>query len=513
MSTFVGGKLKLKGGVDPSQLKGGVKKKKKKAAADALAVVPADGEPAAGGAGGDQQAQTGVVKATKEGVVLDPSAVADRRTEAEKKAEEHFLKHEAQRAKKIASKSHRERIKELNEKLASLTEHNDLFNKYIESIEFSDQFHAVFQYGEQPRQGLTAQQKQQGLVAFCRYLLATLQMPACSLVVNNPTFEAMVAVVKDMTREHMREGEPLGPLGLLAWLADTALFCVGGDETEEGTREQHASCVHQADMMIAHWPGVQPAAAWLEELQQRLGYQPQLSAVQQHSLAFLLKVASSRALAFSHLKDGNEQQAQQHFAAASQACAELVALHPEDAGLKLLLGSIATRMHQSAQLTAVSLRAAFEAADASTEHWTASIAGLCLAQSLAGGMEGSTCSVAEVQHLLGRAKHHDQLCKAWLPDPLSSRRERNIFRAHFADQVVKLGGPGTIPATFVLDPTRSSHLENLKKQRCSHCDKKAYQLKRCSACKQAAYCSVECQRLAWKGGHRRECAKLAARRG
>jgi len=104
------------------------------------------------------------VKATKEGVVLDPSAVADRRTEAEKKAsawegawaafpplwegwplrwsccqlrhapvctvppapprpsntihkqaEEHFLKYEAQRAKKIASKSHRERIKELNE--------------------------------------------------------------------------------------------------------------------------------------------------------------------------------------------------------------------------------------------------------------------------------------------------------------------------------------------------------------------------------------------------------------
>ena len=58
MSTFVGGKLKLKGGVDPSQLKGGVKKKKKKAAAaDALAVVPADGDAAAGGAGGDQQAQ------------------------------------------------------------------------------------------------------------------------------------------------------------------------------------------------------------------------------------------------------------------------------------------------------------------------------------------------------------------------------------------------------------------------------------------------------------------------
>lgn len=60
--SFVGGKLKLKGGIDPSQLKGGVKKKKKKAAAaDALAVVPADGEAADGGAGGDQQTQVGAV--------------------------------------------------------------------------------------------------------------------------------------------------------------------------------------------------------------------------------------------------------------------------------------------------------------------------------------------------------------------------------------------------------------------------------------------------------------------
>lgn len=46
--------------------------------------------------------------------MLDPAAQADRRTEAEKKAEAHFLKYEAERAKKSASKSHRERIKELN---------------------------------------------------------------------------------------------------------------------------------------------------------------------------------------------------------------------------------------------------------------------------------------------------------------------------------------------------------------------------------------------------------------
>ncbi len=33
--------------------------------------------------------------------------------------------------------------------------------KYVECIEFSDQMYAIFQDGEQPREGLTAQQKQQ----------------------------------------------------------------------------------------------------------------------------------------------------------------------------------------------------------------------------------------------------------------------------------------------------------------------------------------------------------------
>lgn len=128
--SFVGGKLKLKGGVDLSQLKGGVKKKKKKAksspaAAQEQALVVAEGgegeEQAQqqDGEGGDLAAQAGQ---TTEGVPLDPAAVKDRRTAAEKKADEHFMKYEEQRARKLASKSHRERIKELNERLATETE-------------------------------------------------------------------------------------------------------------------------------------------------------------------------------------------------------------------------------------------------------------------------------------------------------------------------------------------------------------------------------------------------------
>jgi protein FAM32A len=50
----------------------------------------------------------------------------DELTEAERKAL--ILKQERQKeeSKRIASKSHRERVEELNEKLGSLTEHNDI---------------------------------------------------------------------------------------------------------------------------------------------------------------------------------------------------------------------------------------------------------------------------------------------------------------------------------------------------------------------------------------------------
>jgi protein FAM32A len=47
-------------------------------------------------------------------------------TEAEKKALKRKLERERKELERIATKSHRERIEELNEKLASQTEHNDI---------------------------------------------------------------------------------------------------------------------------------------------------------------------------------------------------------------------------------------------------------------------------------------------------------------------------------------------------------------------------------------------------
>lgn len=117
--SFVGGKLKLKGG----EPKGGVKKKKKKSsnAELALANAEADGET-------DEKATKAAepVK-TKDGFILPtPAATADRRTEAEKRHEEHLRKLEEERLRKQATKGYRDRVKDFNEHLASLSEHHDI---------------------------------------------------------------------------------------------------------------------------------------------------------------------------------------------------------------------------------------------------------------------------------------------------------------------------------------------------------------------------------------------------
>ncbi|KAL6768539.1 hypothetical protein ACKKBF_B11125 [Auxenochlorella protothecoides x Auxenochlorella symbiontica] len=111
MSTFTGGALKLKGGLKPT----GIKKKKKKSSTttELVAVDGAAGKELAGGKEGEGASA--------------PLAVEDRRTAAEKAADAHALKYEEARIRKAAAKSHRERIAEMNEKLANLTEHHDIF--------------------------------------------------------------------------------------------------------------------------------------------------------------------------------------------------------------------------------------------------------------------------------------------------------------------------------------------------------------------------------------------------
>jgi protein FAM32A len=125
--SFVGGKLKLKGG-DPK----GISKKKKKKSTDAAALALAtagSGDAAAAAAEGG--AAAGGSKAepvkTKDGYILPaPSANEDRRTEAQKRHDERVRKLEEERLRKMATKGYRDRVKDFNEHLASLSEHHDI---------------------------------------------------------------------------------------------------------------------------------------------------------------------------------------------------------------------------------------------------------------------------------------------------------------------------------------------------------------------------------------------------
>jgi len=95
--------LKLKGSKP-----GKVSKKKKKASNDDLALALAD-------------------KSTEDGYPLpDAEQKVDTRTPAERKFDERTFQLEAERIAKMAAKSHREKVKEFNERIAAETEHFDI---------------------------------------------------------------------------------------------------------------------------------------------------------------------------------------------------------------------------------------------------------------------------------------------------------------------------------------------------------------------------------------------------
>lgn len=112
--SFTGGKLKLKGG---EPLKGSVDKKKKKKKSTALAAVDTEEAP--------PQQQDDFDRLEGEPLQQEHEHV-DRRTAAERQYDEIQTKRAADKTKKMALKSHRERVAEFNAHLASLSEHHDI---------------------------------------------------------------------------------------------------------------------------------------------------------------------------------------------------------------------------------------------------------------------------------------------------------------------------------------------------------------------------------------------------
>ncbi|KAF2154046.1 DUF1754-domain-containing protein [Myriangium duriaei CBS 260.36] len=112
--TTAGGGLKLKGaknaGVDKA------KKKKKKAAAT---------EPTSG-AEGEPRAIAPIRDADRDSPTASSVAETRGKTEAERRHEEMRRKRLNERLKKEGSKTHKERVEELNRYLSGLSEHHDM---------------------------------------------------------------------------------------------------------------------------------------------------------------------------------------------------------------------------------------------------------------------------------------------------------------------------------------------------------------------------------------------------
>jgi len=119
---FTGGKLSFKGGVGPAVKKKSKKKSKKKADAEKADAEKVDGGVVATDAAEAPDAPVLLQQHEKQ----QPVEAADTRTDAEKRREAHMAKYEKERAKKAASKSHRERIAEMNKYLEGLSEHHDI---------------------------------------------------------------------------------------------------------------------------------------------------------------------------------------------------------------------------------------------------------------------------------------------------------------------------------------------------------------------------------------------------
>ena len=66
---------------------------------------------------------------TADGTVIEAEhqdAALDRRTPAQRRHDEILVAREKERTAKMASKSHRDRVREFNEYLGALTEHHDI---------------------------------------------------------------------------------------------------------------------------------------------------------------------------------------------------------------------------------------------------------------------------------------------------------------------------------------------------------------------------------------------------
>ena len=136
---------------------------------------------------------------------------------------------------------------------------------------------------------------------------------------------------------------------------------------------------------------------------------------------------------------------------------------------------------------------------------------------LLSGAEGPTWSRDEVLGLLSRAERAIQAAKVWAPQlGIQHLKATTAELRLWVQAAMAAAGPGRAQLPAVLQAADVGLQGGLvgATQSCSGCGAGSLSLRNCSGCRAVAYCSRACQLRHWReGGHKRECAALAAAGG
>ena len=138
----------------------------------------------------------------------------------------------------------------------------------------------------------------------------------------------------------------------------------------------------------------------------------------------------------------------------------------------------------------------------------AAVAGSGIVTTLCAWEGGLRARLEDAQAQQERAEQALRLCKPWLP-----RHAYRVYQHAFAQNQSNLHVAAAAAPGETLMLRMAGSLHTAPRVACTGCGRLSIQLRKCSARQVAAYCSRECQAKHWKeGGHRRECAQLAAQR-
>ncbi len=100
-------------------------------------------------------------------------------------------------------------------------------------------------------------------------------------------------------------------------------------------------------------------------------------------------------------------------------------------------------------------------------------------------------------------------CKSWMPpDVYGDFKSTLAWNMEFVEEVAAQYPRGAAMLPEI--PGCTGKYGHVDTGRCTGCAKQSGSLKKCSSCQVAAYCR-DCQVRHWKqGGHKQECAQLAA---